>query len=102
MRGYNTYRFKDHDPIIDIVRTCLQIYASIHTHGKMSRAVRQVSRSSGVSMSCIQNWLSGVTSMPRFCTVVAVVHATGREVKVDEHGMGSKSRFRVIKGGKAA
>lgn len=102
MRGYRTYPFKDHDPIIDIVRTCLQIYAGIYTHSKMTPAVRQVARSSGVSESCIWNWLNGVTSMPRFCTVVAVVHATGREVKVDQHSMGSKSRFRVIKGGKAA
>lgn len=99
--GYNTYRFKDKDPVIDMVRTCLQIYASIHNM-KLYKAVRDCSHASGVSESCIWNWLSGTTRFPRFCTIAAVVHATGRQVKIGDEGVGSKPRFKVLKGGKAA
>jgi DNA-binding phage protein len=98
---YDTYRFKDKDPVIDIVRTCIEIYASLHNLS-IGKAVKDLSNASGVSAACIYAWLNGSTRMPRFCTVVAVVHATGREVRVGNQGMGSKPRFKSIKGGQAA
>lgn len=98
---YGTYRFKDKDPVIDIVRTCLQIYATTHNMS-LNKAVIDCSRASGVSQGCIWRWLCGWTKRPQFCTIVAVVHATGREVKVGDEGVGSKPRFKVYKGGRAA
>ena len=98
---YNTYRFKDHDPVLDIVRTCMEIYATTNNMN-MSTALKRLSKDSGVSESCLWSWQCGYTKYPRFATVVAVVHATGREVSVGNHGMGSRKRFRVISGGKAA
>lgn len=96
---YNTYRFKDKDPIIDIVRTCVEIFATVNNLS-FGQAVKKLSKSSGVSTNCMYNWFRGSTRFPRYCTVVAVVHATGREVSV--HDGTSKPRFRVVKGGKAA
>lgn len=96
---YSTYRFKDKDPVIDIARTCVEIYAKLHGQS-WSVALQQISTMSGVSVSAMYGWFSGSTRYPRFCTVVAVVHATGREVSVGKQS--SKPRFRVVKGGIAA
>jgi len=98
---YDTYRFKDKDPVIDIVRTCVDIYAATNNMS-FAQAIRSLNNTSGVSQSCMWNWFAGYTKYPRFATITAVVHATGREVKVSEHGMGSRKRFRVISGGKVA
>lgn len=102
---WTSYRFteKEKDPVIAIAMRCVEIYAATHNM-KFTQAMWAVSKASGVSYACLSNWFYGSTRMPYFDTVVRVVGATGREVKVDEHGMGSKSRFKptVIKGGKAA
>ena len=98
---YDTYRFKDKDPVIDVVRTCVQIFATLQGIS-FAKAIKALSKSSGVSESAMWNWFSGDTRMPRFATVVAVVHATGKEVKIGSEGVGAKPRFRAIKGGKLA
>jgi hypothetical protein len=100
---YNTYRFseKEKDPVIDIARTCVEIFAG--TRGiSFNKALKLISKESGVTVSCMTNWFYGNVRKPFFCTVVAVVHATGREIAIGGHGVGSKTRFRVIKGSKAA
>lgn len=102
---HRSYRFseKQKDPVIDIARTCVEIFAARHNIS-FNRACTIIAKDSGVTRSCLGNWFYGNVRMPYFDTVVRVVHATGREVKVDGHGMGSKTRFRptVIRGGKAA
>jgi DNA-binding phage protein len=94
---YGTYRFKDKDPVIDTVRTCVDIYAALRgmTFGQ---AVKSISKSSGVSADCMYRWFRGNTRRPQFCTIKAVVHATGRELSIDT----TKPRFKSIKGGRAA
>jgi hypothetical protein len=99
---YDTYRFKDKDPIIDIVRTCVEIFAATR-NVSFAQGVKHVSLASGVSQSCIWAWFAGHTKYPRFSTIMAVVYATGRDVHIDGvsgHIGGSKPRFRVIKGGR--
>lgn len=102
---YKTYHFakNEKDPVIDIARTCIEIFAARHNIS-FNKACNMVAKDSGVTPSCLSNWFYGTVRRPYFATVVAVVHATGREVSVSNHGMGSKARFRpaVIKGGKAA
>jgi hypothetical protein len=98
---YGTYRFKDKDPVIDIARTCVDIYAAT-SNKSFGQAVKALSVSSGVSIGTIYGWFSGATRYPRFCTIVAVVHATGREVRIGDESLGSKPRFKSIKGGRAA
>jgi hypothetical protein len=105
MARWKSYRFaaNEKDPVIHIAMRCVEIYAAMRNL-PFTVAMRELEKSSGVSYSCMQNWFYGTTRMPYFDTVVRVVHATGREVSVDGHGMGSKARFKptVIKGGKAA
>ena len=100
-----TYRFsaREKDPVIHIAQTCVEIYASIHNL-PFGKAMKVIAKASGVSYSCLNNWFYGSVRMPYFDTVVRVVHATGREISVGGHEMGSKKRFKptVIKGGKAA
>ena len=101
MKVYDSYRFKDKDPIIDIARTCVEIYAAMHGLS-FGAAVKQVSKSSCVAVDTMYRWFRGNVISPRFCTVVAVVHATGRKVTVGDKSLTSKPRFRSIRGGKAA
>jgi len=100
-----SYRFgaKEKDPVIGIAMRCIEIFAA--TRGvPFTKAMHIIAKESDVSYACMNGWFYGATRMPFFDTVVRVVHATGREVKVDNHGMGTKARFKptVIKGGKAA
>ena len=89
---YDTYRFKDKDPVIDIARTCVEIFAS--TNGiKFGKALTLLSRSSGVSVGCMNGWFYGATRRPLFCSIVAVVHATGRKVSVNDKDIGIEATF---------
>ncbi len=65
---YRTYQFRDHDPIIDLVRTSV-------ADSELSKA--EINRQSGVSTTSLHNWLSGKTRRPQFCTVAAVLGSTG-------------------------
>lgn len=78
---YKTYMFKDKDPIIDIVRQCIEIYATVNNLSE-NRAFEELSSHSGVSAMTMWNWLHGATRRPSFCCVAAVVRATGKEIGV--------------------
>ncbi len=69
---YSAYKFghDDKDPIIDLVHTALD--ESGLSYGKASEA-------SGVSASCIYNWIEGDTRRPQYCTVAALMGALGYE-----------------------
>lgn len=100
---YDTYRFRanEKDPVIDIARTCVDIFASTNSI-KFSKALNILSKASGVSVGCMNGWFYGATRRPLFCSVVAVVHATGRKITVGDRQLTTTPRFRSIKGGKAA
>jgi len=79
----------------------VEIFAA--TNGlSFAKAIKLISKASGVSESCMWAWFSGDTRMPRFATIVAVVHATGKEVRIGREGLGYKPRFKVVTGGKKA
>lgn len=95
---YGTYYFRanEQDPVIDIVRTCVDIYAA-QSGLSYNKSLTAISKASGVSKSCMEAWFDGRTRMPRFCNIMAVVHATGRDCKIGgETVTGSKPRFRVV------
>jgi hypothetical protein len=97
-KHYATYYFRadEQDPVIDIVRTCVEIFRGKYNFTE-HRALREISKMSGVSISCMNAWFDGKTRMPRFCNIMAVVHATGREVRIgDDVVKGSKPRFHVV------
>jgi len=91
-----SYRFsaKEKDPVIGIAQTCVEIFASRHNL-PFTRAMHVIAKESGVSYACLNNWFYGGTRLPYFDTVFRVVHATGREIKIGNHDLGSKPRFKV-------
>jgi hypothetical protein len=84
---YRTYLFKDKDPVIDIARTCVQIFATTNNIS-FSRALTLLEKASGVSRKTMENWFGGPTVSPRFCCVAAVVRATGEEIKIGKTQVG--------------
>lgn len=70
---YNTYRFKNKDPIIDKLRTAMQ-------DEKMS--YKEVSANSGVSETTLRNWFEGGTRRPQFATTMAAARAMRRDLKL--------------------
>jgi len=76
---YNTYRFKDKDPIIDVLRTLLEIEASLRGLN-FGQTMRRVAEESGVSYFTLWSWFYGPTRFPRFAGVAAVAAACGKEV----------------------
>lgn len=71
MKIYKSYMFRSKDPIIDVVRTAVQ-------DSKMSYT--EISSASGVSHGTLNNWFTGPTKRPQFCTVNAVMRAAGKEL----------------------
>jgi len=67
---YNTYSFREKDPIIDVLRTMKQ-----STEMKDS----ELANLSNVSVSTIRNWFGGRTRRPQFATVAAAAVAMGYE-----------------------
>lgn len=69
---YNTYLFKDKDPILDIVATAID---------DSGMTMKEVHESSNVSMSTLYNWRFGDTRKPQFCTVEATMRAVGQTLR---------------------
>lgn len=102
---------KEKDPIIDVVRTCIEIFKARNNLRSMRQAIIAVAKfatyGSGnqVSPTTIEGWLYRGVISPRFCTAMAVVHATGNIIVSNGRGVSHKPRFprlKVIRGGKAA
>jgi DNA-binding phage protein len=73
--GYNTYRFRDKDPVIDMLRTRFQ-------DGKYTYV--GVAADSGVTESTLRNWFGGKTRKPQFATVQAVARAMAMNFKMQK------------------
>lgn len=75
--GYKSYNFIDKDPVIDILRTLVQIEAAQRglNFGAMLKVIQN---NSGVRAPTMHNWFSGPTVSPRFCSAAAVARALGQ------------------------
>jgi DNA-binding phage protein len=67
---YNTYMFRDKDPVIDYLRTAKK---------RAGCSNGQVARDSGVSATTLHNWFDGKTRRPQFATVLAAARGIGPE-----------------------
>jgi transcriptional regulator with XRE-family HTH domain len=71
MSQYLSYSFKDHDPVIDKMRTIISdenvSYKDVHVK-------------SGVSANTLRQWFSGKTKRPQHCTIMAVTRSLGYEM----------------------
>lgn len=66
---YHTYTWGgDHDPIIDALKTCMT---------DEGLTPKELSDSSGTSMSTLYNWFDGKTKQPRHSTIKATIRALG-------------------------
>lgn len=67
-RLYRTYLFRDKDPTIDAIRTCVQ---------DEKLKIHSVHQISGVAAATINNWFNGGTRQPQNSTLTAVSSALG-------------------------
>jgi len=90
LKLYSAYKFgrDDKDPIIDVVHTALD---------ESGLNYSQASSISGVSASCLHNWIEGDTRRPQFCTIMAVMGALGKEIVWRDTDAGAAARRKRIK-----
>jgi hypothetical protein len=67
-RRYKYYDFKNKDPIIAFVATCVALSNLSHA---------RVAANSGVSGATLTNWFHGPTRRPQYATVAAVLGSLG-------------------------
>lgn len=92
--AYKSYNFRDKDPVIDIVRRIVELYAAEHDI-KFTVAMHKIAIASGVSYACMNQWFYGTTCRPQFATVQAVVRACGSNFTIS-------AKPRVVHGAKHA
>lgn len=95
--SYGTYRFGDKDPVFDILRMCAEIMAVRMNipREKWTRVLPIIERSGGPTASCTYGWFFGDTRTCRHDSMMAFVHATGREATVAGKLVGTRPRFKV-------
>ena len=67
---YQTYLFRDKDPVIDALRTA---------KAKAGLKDSKIAADSGVAAGTLRNWFGGTTRRPQFATVVAAARGIGPE-----------------------
>lgn len=70
---YKSYNFLNKDPIIDEIRTVVQL---------TGRTYRQIHEDSGVSVDTLVHWFSGTTRKPQAATVNAVLRCMGYKLGI--------------------
>lgn len=88
-RIYPSYKFEDHDPILDQIDRLREIAAG-QRGIPISNA--HIERKSGVTTSTLRNWASRKTKRPQFPTIKAVVRALGGEITLVYNGQEIKRK----------
>lgn len=78
---YKTYLFKNKDPIIDVLRTVIQLWAGIEGL-TFSKACARLAKGTGMSVSTFRHWFEGATISPRYANVAAVVNYLQADVPI--------------------
>jgi hypothetical protein len=73
MKIYNSYMFRDKDPIIDVIRTLMK---------DEGLTVFELSKMSGLSVKCLHGWFDGKIRFPHHNTAKAAIRAMGYEYEV--------------------
>lgn len=111
MAKTGTYLFKNKDPVIDVLRTAIQLYASI-TNLTFAKACNRIAMDAGLTPHTLHGWFHGATLRPFYYTVCAVVLALGRDVQIGSRKLddvrpmklrkGKKPQLRLVKPSKMA
>lgn len=96
--GYDTYLFKDKDPVIDILR-CL--VAESCGNAPITAELRKVAEATGVSFSTLHSWFYGKTTRPQHATIEAVARYYGRTFNVPAVYRPTKAILKVVGGREA-
>lgn len=98
IQAYKTYRFKDKDPMIDKIRTVLQLeYPGTRKNGSLINYALASSHS-GVSETTLRNWFEGETRRPQFASMCATARGAGHDlVLVPTAGKAVAEIERIIK-----
>lgn len=75
MKLYQSYNFRDKDPIIYLVRDAITASGKSYSY---------IERHSGVTTSTLRSWFFGPTKRPQFATVQAVLRSIGKELTVHD------------------
>jgi len=67
--SYNTYAFKDKDPVIDELRTLVQ---------DSNKSYSEIAHDAGMSQSTLHNWFHGKTRRPQSASIEAAGRAIGK------------------------
>ena len=70
---YRSYSFREKDPIIDHMRTIIEVEGVSY---------KKVTEQSGVSSTCLHGWFRGQTKRPQFCTIMAVARSLGYDLEL--------------------
>lgn len=81
MKIYNSYVFKDKDPVIYEVRDAIERAGVSHN---------EIERRSGVTSNTLFQWFHGKTQRPQHATVRAVLRAIGYDYRLVEISHGGK------------
>lgn len=88
MRGFDNYRYRDKAPVIDFLRTVVQVAAAAHVTSfrkMLSRISRGIGRKDA---NMLRGWFYGSTHCPRYDSVQAVSRwllAEGLEVALPDN-----------------
>ena len=80
MPGYDNYRFRDKDPVIDVLRTAIQ-FVAVAEGIKFNKVLNRIANDIGCTPGMLRGWFFGSTQMPRHAGVAAVVRWLGGEIR---------------------
>lgn len=69
-----TYNFRNKDPIIDVVRTLVELRASMEGVS-FWKVLKEIERETnyGITASGMRNWFDGPTRFPQYCKIARVI-----------------------------
>ena len=97
MRAYDTYLFRDKDPVIDVLRTFV-VDEARKRDVPLSTILRECAQMSRVTPGTLNGWFYGKTQRPMHCTLEAVARCFG--LTFNELRQLPKKQLRVIRGGR--
>jgi hypothetical protein len=92
---YKSYAFRNKDPVVDILRTALQLEADAQGI-KFSKVLADVALKSGVRDQTLRNWFFGPTISPRYCCVAAVANVIRASWRVGERELSRAPKLRLV------
>jgi hypothetical protein len=98
--GYEKYRFKEHDPVLDKISRLYELAGLVKANGRVD--IKRVAYLSGLSEGTLSRWENRHVKRPQHPAVQAVVRACGGQYEITYRGQSlgrnitTKSRSDVV------